>query len=69
MFESPFHFPLHITPVVQGHLPGTGTRGTGRVNQQANWLCELWSSRQPQDGMIAVLACAYLYRFHFILVY
>jgi hypothetical protein len=39
--ESPFHFLLYLTPVAQGHLGGAGTRGTGRVDEQAKSSGEL----------------------------
>jgi len=38
MVESSFYSLLHLTPVVQGHLPGTGARSPSRINQQANAL-------------------------------
>jgi hypothetical protein len=38
IYESSLYFLLRVTPVVQGHPPGTGTRGTSRVDQQADLL-------------------------------
>jgi hypothetical protein len=38
------YFLLQITPVVQGHLRGTGARSTSRIDQQANSLDWRWPS-------------------------
>src|SRR4029434_9893113 len=43
--EASLYFLLHITPVVQGHLRGTGARSTSRIDQQANSLDWRWPSR------------------------
>jgi hypothetical protein len=67
--QSLFYFLLHITPVAQRHLPGTGTRGTSRIDQQAyslDWRC---SGRTLQSGGTTMVAWVFLSRFHFILMY
>jgi hypothetical protein len=64
-----FYFPLHIKPVVQRHLPGSGTRRTSRIDQLANSLDWRWSGRTLQSGGTAVVAWVFLSRFHFILMY
>jgi hypothetical protein len=60
ILESPFHFQLHLTPVVQGYLGGTGTRGTGSVDQQVNLMGQLWFSIRLRGSGIAVTAWAVL---------